>query len=263
MTAVCETLGVARSNIARRIAQGPAKPRGRPPLPEEPLRSEIMTVIADMPSYGYPRVWAVLRRRSEARGDPPANRKRVYRLMKMHGLLLQKHAGGQAERTHDGRIAVAQSNLRWCSDGFEIACDNAERVRVAFALDCCDREAMSHIATTTGIKGEDIRDLMVTAVEHRFGRLNRLPETIEWLSDNGACYTAADTRRFARDIAISASSPYARPLKVRNPTAWRKPSCEPSNVITWPSTPSRMPRPLSDRCPVGSSITTRCIRIVR
>jgi putative transposase len=177
MTAVCETLGVARSNIARRVAQGPSKRRGRPPLPDEPLLSEIMAVIAEMPSYGYPRVWAVLRRRSQARGDPPANRKRVYRLMKKHNLLLQKHAGGQAECLHDGRVAVEQSNLRWCSDGFEIACDNAERARVAFALDCCDREAMSHIATTAGIRGEDIRDLMVTAVEQRFGRLNRLPET--------------------------------------------------------------------------------------
>jgi putative transposase len=175
---------------------------GRPPLPDEPLLSEIMAVIAEMPSYGYPRVWAVLRRRSKARGDPPANRKRVYRLMKKHNLLLQKHAGGQAERLHDGRVAVEQSNLRWCSDGFEIACDNAERVRVAFALDCCDREAMSHIATTAGIKGEDIRDLMVTAVEQRFGRLNRLPDTIEWLTDNGSCYTAADTRRFARNIGF-------------------------------------------------------------
>jgi hypothetical protein len=44
-----------------------------------------------MPSYGYPRVWAVLRRRSEAGGDAPANRKRVDRIMKKHGLLLQKH----------------------------------------------------------------------------------------------------------------------------------------------------------------------------
>ena len=32
-------------------------------------------------------------------------------------------------------------NCRWCSDGFEIGCDNGEKVRVAFALDCCDREA--------------------------------------------------------------------------------------------------------------------------
>lgn len=53
MTAVCETLGVARSNIARRVMQGPSKRRGRPALSEEPLLSEIMTVIAEMPSYGY------------------------------------------------------------------------------------------------------------------------------------------------------------------------------------------------------------------
>ena len=72
-------------------------------------------------------------------------------------------------------VAVHRSNLRWCSDGFELGCDNGEKVRVAFALDCCDREAMGFVATTEGIKGEDVRDLMVTAVEHRFGRINRLP----------------------------------------------------------------------------------------
>jgi putative transposase len=33
-----------------------------------------------------------------------------------------------------------------------------------------DREAMSFLATTSGITGEDIRDLMVGAVEHRFER---------------------------------------------------------------------------------------------
>jgi putative transposase len=65
----------------------------------------------------------------------------------------------------DGRIAVNERNRRWCSDGFEIGCDNGEKVRVAFALDCCDREAMSFLATTGGISGEDVRDLMVTAVE--------------------------------------------------------------------------------------------------
>jgi transposase InsO family protein len=27
-----------------------------------------------------------------------------------------------------------------------------------------------------------------------------LPVTIEWLSDNGGCYIAGDTRRFARDM---------------------------------------------------------------
>ncbi len=31
---------------------------------------------------------------------------------------------------------------------------------------------------------------MVTAVEYRFGLVNRVPETIEWLRDSGSGYTA-------------------------------------------------------------------------
>ena len=118
----------------------------------------------------------ILKRRTLAAGRKPPNHKRIYRVMKVRGLLLDRHAGG-VERRHDGRIAVDERNRRWCSDGFEIGCDNGERVRVAFALDCCDREAMSFLATTSGIRGEDVRDLMLAAVEHRFGRVNRLPVT--------------------------------------------------------------------------------------
>ena len=94
-------------------------------------------------------------------------------------------------------------------DGFEIACDNAEKVRVAFALDCCDREAVGHVATTEGIKGEDVRDLMVAAVEQRFGQINRLSATIEWLTDNGSCYIAGETRKFVRDMGFE---PLTTPL---------------------------------------------------
>ena len=161
--------------------------------------AEIKAVIAELPTYGYRRVHAILKRQALATGLKPPNHKRVYRVMKVHGLLLDRHAGG-VERRHDGRIAVDARNRRWCSDGFEIGCDNGERVRVAFALDCCDREAMSFVATTSGVSGEDVRDLMLAAVEHRFGPVNRLPVTIEWLSDNGSCYLASETRSFARDI---------------------------------------------------------------
>jgi putative transposase len=202
MTAVCETIGVARSNVAERAAGRTPKRRGRPPLPDGELLEQIKAVIADMPSYGHARVWAILRREAIAEGRAPANRKRIYRVMRAHGLLLQRHAGGREERRHDGKVAVERSNLRWCSDGFEIACDNAEKVRVAFALDCCDREAVGHVATTEGIKGEDVRDLMVAAVEQRFGQINRLPATIEWLTDNGSCYIAGETRKFARDMGF-------------------------------------------------------------
>ena len=199
MKAVARTLGVARSSLEPKPA--PARRRGRPPAPEDELLAQIKAIIAALPTYGYRRVHALLRRQAEGEGRPPPNHKRVWRIMKVHDLLLARHAGG-AERRHDGCVAVPVRNTRWCSDGFEIACNNGERVRVAFALDCCDREAMSFVGTTAGISGDDVRDLMVAAVEQRFGRVNRLPQPIEWLSDNGSAYVARDTRTFARDIGL-------------------------------------------------------------
>jgi putative transposase len=78
--------------------------------------------------------------------------------LKAHGLLLRCSPRAE-KRRHDGTVAVERSNLRWCSDSFELASDNGERVRVAFALDCHGREALAHVASTAGIKGEDVRDL--------------------------------------------------------------------------------------------------------
>lgn len=112
-------------------------------------------------------------------GRAAPNPKRICRIMKLRGLLLQRHSGRGAERRHDGRIVVATRNIRWCSDGLEIGCDNGEKVRIAFALDCCGREAMSYVATTAGMTAEDMRDLMGATVEHRFGQVNALPHAIE------------------------------------------------------------------------------------
>jgi putative transposase len=207
--AVADMIGVARFNIIEQMRGRPRQRLGRPPAPADALVAEIKAVIADLPTYGYRRVHAILHRKALAEGHQPPNHKRVYRVMKEHGLLLQRHAGG-VERRHDGKIAVDRSDLRWCSDAFEIGCDNGERVRVAFALDCCDREAMSYVATTGGIGGEEVRDLMVTAVEHRFGRVNRLPKTIEWLTDNGSGYVSIETRRFAHQIGLE---PRTTPLE--------------------------------------------------
>jgi putative transposase len=210
VSAVAATLALAHSNLAARLKPAPPRRRGRPPQPDGELLERIKAVIADMPTYGYRRVHAILRRQARQHGGLAApNHKRVHRVMREHGLLLQRHAGGE-QRRHDGRIAVAERNRRWCSDGFEIGCDNGERVRIAFALDCCDREAMSFVATTGGIAAEHVQDLMVAAVEQRFGLVNQLPSPIEWLSDNGSCYIAGDTRRFARAIGLD---PRTTPLQ--------------------------------------------------
>ena len=74
---------------------------------------------------------------------PPANRKRVHRIMQRHSLLLQRHTGRREGRTHDGKVMVMRSNLRWCSDGLEFTCWNGDIVRLAFIIDAHDREIIA------------------------------------------------------------------------------------------------------------------------
>ena len=45
----------------------------------------------------------------------------------------------------EGTVEVKESDTRWCSDGLELSCDNGERVRVAFALDCYDWQIISWV----------------------------------------------------------------------------------------------------------------------
>jgi transposase InsO family protein len=86
--------------------------------------------------------------------------------------LLERSTGDGRGRKHDGVIMTLKPNLRWCSDSFEIRCWSGERVNVAFVLDSCDREVTGFVAEAGPLCGEHVRDMMVQAVEHRFG-----PET--------------------------------------------------------------------------------------
>ncbi|WP_447355139.1 IS3 family transposase [Escherichia coli] len=170
----------------------------------------IHHVIGELPTYGYRRVWALLRRQAELDGMPAINAKRVYRIMRQNALLLErKTAVPPSKRAHTGKVAVKESNQRWCSDGFEFRCDNGEKLRVTFALDCCDREALHWAVTTGGFNSETVQDVMPGAVERRFG--NELPASpVEWLTDNGSCYRANETRQFARMLGLEPKSTAVR-----------------------------------------------------
>ncbi len=166
------------------------------------LVAEIQQQVSELPSYGYRRVWGLLRRARETHLLPAINVKRVYRVMRDHNLLLERRIKQPGvPRRHEGRIAVETRDTRWCSDGFEFRCEDGAKLSVTFALDCCDREAIGWVASPTGYSGDDIRDLMLESVEKRFG--DQLPTTpVQWLSDNGSAYTAEQTRLFARQIGL-------------------------------------------------------------
>ena len=167
MKAIADALEVSRSNLAERLAAERCK-RGQYAIAADAeLIPLIREIVDERPTYGYRRITAVLNRRLREAGKGRVNQKRIYRIMK----LLQRFTGRHIERAHDDIVQTLRSKTRWCSDGFEISCWNGEIVRVAFTLDTYDREATTWRGTTAGISGEIVRDMMVTAVEQRFGRM--------------------------------------------------------------------------------------------
>jgi putative transposase len=202
MSLIAQTLHVSRSNLVARVRR-PAQPRGSyAKAGDAALLVLIREVVDQRASYGYRRVTALVNRQLTAEGKPRVNAKRVLRIMRLHGLTLEMHTARRPGRTHDGVVIALRSNVRWCSDHLEIQCRNGEVVRVLFAIDACDREIIAWSAVTgAGISGEMVRDLMIVCIERRFGT-TRTPHPVEWLSDNGSAYIAAETADTAAALGL-------------------------------------------------------------
>lgn len=191
MSRIARALAVSRPHLSYSLNHTP-KPRGRyNKADDEELVRRIRAIVDKRPTYGYRRTHEMLNRQQ---GHHRVNHKRVYRVMKQAGLLLVR-GHKRPVRPHEGKVITLKSNLRWCSDMFEIRCWNGERVHVGFALDCCDREVIAWVARPHHLDGTDVRDLMAQSIEYRFDDVET-PSPVEWLSDNGPPYTANDTRSF-------------------------------------------------------------------
>jgi putative transposase len=198
MRAVAKVLGVSRSNLINKLKTPKRKPVNR--KGDEEILKMIGEVIEERKSYGYRRVTVRVNGMRNKLGFSSVNQKRIYRLMKQNNLLLSRPFF-KPQRSHTGKVHTIASNTRWCSDSFVIQCFNGDRVHVAFSLDTCDREVMRYVASTIGIDGQAIRDLMLETVEYRLGGPNA-NSPIQWLTDNGSCYTARETVAFGRQLGL-------------------------------------------------------------
>jgi putative transposase len=202
---------VARSNVHLRASRALDWVDGRraarvDPQADRELVEAIQAEIRPLPTYGYRRAGELVNRTRHRAGQDPVNHKRFYRVMDEHHLLLPKSPKRPVSgRVHNGKVAVAQSDTRWCSDGFEIRCDNGQIVSGAFTKDCCDREIIAWRAWSgRGLPGEPIREMLIEAVEARFGSVEGKPASLEleFLADNGGAYRAHDTRAIARQLGL-------------------------------------------------------------
>lgn len=201
---ICRTLGLGRATVYRDLKGRPRRYHRR----EDPVVvGQLREVLRDRGSYGHRRARVLVNRAfgtSYGRG-------RMRRLMRMYGLAVPVRGRRRNGRVHRGVIQRDESNQRWSSDVLEIACWNGEVVHVVFALDCCDREVISYVATAASTGGVEIRRLMRQAMFARFG--NEKPkESIQWLSDNESIYTALETVIEAEKLGlVPITTPAASP----------------------------------------------------
>lgn len=202
---ICRLLGIGRSSAYRESA-----PRSEryARADDRTVTAQIRSMIRTRASYGARRVTALVNREFDVR----YNTKRIRRVMDIDGWKLPRSARRRTGRAHTGIIRRDGSNERWCSDGLEIACWNGDIVQIAFALDCHDREVISHVAVPRDLHGVDIRQLMHRAVAARFGAGTRPDVPVQWLSDNGSMYTALDTILAAERLnLVPITTPAASP----------------------------------------------------
>jgi putative transposase len=201
---ICRSLRIGRATAYRGLRGRP----GRYHRTDDPhVVGQLRHVLRDRGSYGHRRARILVNRGF----DTCYGRERVRRLMRMYGLAVPVRGRRRNGRPHRGLIRREASNQRWCSDVLEIACWNGEVVHVAFALDCCDREAIAFVATPYATTGAEIRRLMRKAIFARFGNERPAPP-IQFLSDNESIYTALETVIEAEHLGLTPiTTPAASP----------------------------------------------------
>ena len=118
--------------------------------------------------------------------------------MKTKNLLLSRFGSYMRKTHHTGKVITLYSDTRYASDLAEIRCFNGDKVYFGFAIDCCDREIIAHVSSNTHLSRHSIFRLMDEAVYKCFGEVDRLPKSVQWLSDNGGQYTAKETIAYGR-----------------------------------------------------------------
>lgn len=195
---ICRLFGIHPKSIYKKAIL--SEPSFYKKEEDSDISEQIRPIINSRPSYGYKRVTTLLNKQRKILQLPGLNRKRVYRIMKIKGLLLPKT---EVIRTHKktGKVMTLHSNTRWCSDCFEIKCWNGEKVYVIFILDTCDRELIAYKALSRPIVLRDLQELMLSAVECCFSS-TKAPRQIEFLSDRGSIYRSPSIQVYGRQLNL-------------------------------------------------------------
>lgn len=190
---VCRVLEVGRASV-RRHADGP---RHRVPRIDSGLAARIDTLIHRHPTFGYRRLWALLRFREGHQITP----KTVYRILRLKGWFVHQRPVTPRPRAQ-GRISRAeQSDQRWAADLTHIFCGRDGWAHLAAVMDCHDRECIGYEFALRG-RAREAERALEEACLGRFGTLRPEGPTPVVRSDNGLIYQSRRFRAACRDYRL-------------------------------------------------------------
>ena len=147
---------------------------------DEGLLPRIQALKAEHPFWGYRRIWAYLRFVEQR----PGNKKRIWRLMREHRLLVPPNLRLKAKRTPTGRKPnPTQPNQWWGIDMTKVLVEGVGWVYIVIVLDWYTKVVVGYYA---GLRctGQQWLEALGMAVNRQFPEGVR-GQDVSLMSDNG------------------------------------------------------------------------------
>ena len=160
-----------------------------------PILERIRRIKANHPAWGYRRVWAYLKYRQLL----PVNRKRIYRLMKKHELLVQPNWRLKAKRTgHRSKLRAKRPNQVWGIDMTKIMVPSWGWMYLTVTLDWYTKKIVGYDLSVQS-KTDDWLRALDRAVNQQFPNgIRDHDKRLVLVCDNGSQPTS---QRFMKEVA--------------------------------------------------------------
>ena len=136
---ICEVLDVSRSTCQPGKKRKSGNLRIVPAVNPE-LSERIRQLIQAHPTYGYRRIWALLRHQERI----VVNRKAVYRILKVKRWFVHHRTKTPKPRVQGSRSISEKSNVRWAIDITHIPCGKDGWGHLVALVDCHDRSCIGY-----------------------------------------------------------------------------------------------------------------------
>ncbi len=159
---------------------------------------EIRRIITEHPTFGYRRIWAILRFQRGIR----VNKKVVYRVLKQKRWFTHQRVRTPRPRAQTRTSRSERSNLRWAVDITHIPCGRDGWAHLSAVIDCHDREVVGYEFSLRA-RAREAERALEEACLNRFGTLRPSGRRPILRSDNGLVFQSRRFRETCRTYNLS------------------------------------------------------------